>query len=101
MTLIGVAFEFDVSPLLIAASLLNVALLFIDRRYQAYLRTTAEYAIIIETEYNFASHGLTNVITEERNRQGCSRPENIFRITYIMLAIVSFIGFLAVFFGLI
>jgi len=99
VTLIGIAFEFHVSPLFLASPLLNIALIFIDRRYQAYLGVTAKYAMDIEEEYDFASSGLTLTITEERGKQGFSRPENIFRIIYALLALVGIVGFALVVLG--
>jgi hypothetical protein len=97
VTLIGIAFEFKVSPLLLAASVLNVALLFIDWRYQAYLGVSAKYAMNIEKEYDFCSIGLTCAITAERDRHKIIRPENVFRAIYVVLAILGIFGFLILF----
>ena len=93
VTLFGVAFEFNVPPLFVATTLLNIALIFIDNRYQDYLVVTARYAMNIENEYKFASSGLSHAIHAERSRQGFSRPENIFRFVYVILAIGGIVGF--------
>lgn len=98
VTLIGFAFEFRVSPLFLASTLLSVALVFIDHRYQAYLGVTAKYAMRIESNYNFVSSGLTYVLTEERNKHRFSRPEDIFRMIYGLLAFAGIVGFILVMF---
>jgi hypothetical protein len=98
VTLIGLAFQFQVAPLLLAGFCLNIGLLFVDKRYQSYLRATALYSIKLENEYNFADTGLAHAINDEREKNWLSRPEHTFRVIYVVLAIASFLGFLSRFF---
>ena len=93
VTLFGLAFEFNVPPLFLSSVLLNIALIFIDNRYQDYLVVTARYAMDIENKYKFAGFGLSYTIHAERSKQGLSRPENVFRFIYVVLAVGGIIGF--------
>jgi hypothetical protein len=96
VTLIGLAYQFHVSPLLFAAGLLNVALLTVDMRYQGYLKATAKYANMIEETYDFCSKGLTHAINDARNKYRkhlwgkLSSPDTFFVVVYILLSVVSF-----------
>jgi hypothetical protein len=89
VTLIGIAFEFHIYPLLIAIVALNLALIFIDRRYQAYLKVTAKYAMSIEEKYGFSNSGLTFAINEEREKHKRTRPEHLFQVIYAILALAG------------
>lgn len=97
VTLIGLSFQFKVVPLLLAGVGLNIGLLFVDKRYQSYLRATALYSIKLENEYKFGDAGLAHAINNERERNWLSRPEHTFRAIYVVLAIAGFIGFLSTF----
>ena len=96
VTLIGLAYQFHVSPLLPAAGLLNAALLTVDIRYQSYLKATARYANMIEQKYDFCINGLTHAINDARNKTRShwlgkiSSPDTFFVVVYAALFLISF-----------
>jgi len=94
VTLIGIALQFGVYPLFLAAAFLNFAMLVIDRRYQAFLKVTGQYAMRIENAYCFPGEGLTFAITKESKRQGIIKPEHTFVAIYTVLFVASVISFL-------
>jgi len=89
ITLLGISFRFQIWPLFFGTTVLSFALAAIDRRHQTYLKATADYALCIEKDYQFADRGLTTVIAEMRTRQGPWTPENIFLILYILLGLTG------------
>jgi hypothetical protein len=94
VTIVSIAFEFHVPPLLLTGALLNVGLFFVDKRFESYLKATASYSIKLEDKYRFADEGLGHAIHRDRERYWLSRPEHVFRFLYVVLGIAAVLGYL-------